>query len=94
MAYLESSSFVWALGFVHFAGLVSAWLARFSEGSRGQSPCHWLFFGCLGLIGTAALMSVAVGPRYLVVTCLTLSIMVLVAVWDVSEPHARRFQAQ
>ena len=82
MAYLESSSFVWLLGFVQFAGLVSAWLARLSEGSRGQASCHRLFFGCLALIGLAAMMSLALGPRYVLVSCITLSVMVLVAVWD------------
>lgn len=82
MAYLESSSFIWALGIMQFAGLVSAWLARLSEGSRGQSSCHWLFFGCLGLIGVATLLSVSIGLRYLLFSCLTLSVMVLIAVWD------------
>ncbi|MGD9719769.1 MAG: hypothetical protein AB7O59_00960 [Pirellulales bacterium] len=82
MAYLESTSFVWTLGFVQFAGLVSAWLARMSEGSRGQSSCHWLFLACLGLIGMGTMVSVSLGPRYLLFSCLTLSIMVLVAVWD------------
>ncbi len=82
MAYLESSSFVWALGFVQFAGLASAWLVRLSEGSRGQAHCHWLFFACLGLIGVATMLSVSLGPRYLLFSCLTISAMVLVAVWD------------
>jgi hypothetical protein len=88
MAYLESTSFAWTLGFVQIAGLVSAWLARVSEGSRGQASCHRLFFACLGVIGLASLASVALGPRYLLVCSLTLSVMVLVAVWDV-RPEAR-----
>ena len=82
MAYLESSSFIWALGFVQFTGLLSAWLARLSEGSRSQAHCHWLFFTCLGLIGVATMLSISWGPRYLLFCCLTLSAMVLVAVWD------------
>ncbi len=82
MAYLESSSFVWALGFVQFAGLASAWLVRLSEGSRGQAHCHCLFFACLGLIGGATMLAAPLGSRYLLFSCLTISAMVLVAVWD------------
>ncbi len=82
MAYLESSSFAWMFGIIQVAGLVSAWVARFSEGSRGQSSCQRLFFGFLGLIGLAAMLSVSLGNRYLLVSCITISIMVLVAVWD------------
>jgi hypothetical protein len=82
MPYLESSSFIWALGLVQIAGLVSAWLARLSEGSRGQASCHRLFYGCLGVIGLASMAAVTVGPRHLLVSCMTLSVMVLAAVWD------------
>jgi hypothetical protein len=91
MAYLESTSFAWVLGVVQFAGVFSAWLARFSEGSRGQASCHWLFLALLGLLGFAAMLSVSFGPKYLLFSCLTLSVMVLVAVWDVHpEPRARQ----
>jgi hypothetical protein len=82
MAYLETSSLIWGLGFLQIAGLLSAWLARLSEGSRGQASCHRLFFGCLALIGLASMAAVSLGPRYLRVSCMTLSVMVLVAVWD------------
>lgn len=82
MAYLETSSFVWALALVQFVGLISAWMARLSEGSRGQAHCHWLFLACLGLIGVATMLSVSLGLRYLLFSSLTLSAMVLVAVWD------------
>jgi hypothetical protein len=91
MVYLESSWFVWGLGIVQFAGLVSAWLTRLSEGSRGQSSCHCLFFACLALIGVATLLSVSLGMRTQLFCCLTLSIMVLTAVSDFSaEARARR----
>jgi hypothetical protein len=91
MAYLESSPFIWALGLVQFAGLLSAWLARLSEGSRGQAHCQTLYLACLGLIGVATMLSVSLGPRYLLFCGLTLSAMVLVAVWDFrAEPRPRR----
>ncbi len=82
MAYLDSPSFMWVLGIVQVAGLVSAWLARLSEGSANQASCHRLFFACLGVIGAATMLSVALGPRYLLISCITLSVMVLVAIWD------------
>jgi hypothetical protein len=82
MAYLESSSFAWVFGIIQVTGLVSAWLARFSEGSARQASCHRLFFGCLGVVGLITMLSVALGPRYLLLACITISVMVLVAVWD------------
>ena len=67
MAYLDGSTFVWALAIVQIAGLVSAPLARLSEGSRGQVPCHWLFLGCLAAIGLATMLAVHLGPRLIAV---------------------------
>jgi hypothetical protein len=91
MAYLDGSTFVWALAIVQIVGLVSAPLARLSEGSRGQVPCHWLFLGCLAAIGLATMLAVHLGPRSLLFCCLTMSIMVLVAVWDFrAHPRASR----
>ena len=83
MAYLETSFLVWTIGIIHIAGLVSAWLARLSEGSRSQASCQWLFFACLGLIGLTTMATVALGPRYWLASGITLSVMVLGAVWDV-----------
>jgi hypothetical protein len=82
MAYLESSSFAWVFGIVQVVGLASAWMARLSEGSANQSSCHRLFFGLLGAIGLMTMLSVTLGPRYLLVACFTIAAMVLVAVWD------------
>jgi hypothetical protein len=82
MAYLETSFFVWTLGFIQIAGLASAWLARLSEGSRRQASCQWLFVACLALIGVTTMASVALGPRYWLASGITLSVMVLAAIWD------------
>lgn len=91
MAYLDGSTFVWTLALVQIAGLVSAPLVRLSEGSRGQVACHLLFLGCLGLIGLATMLAAHLGPRYLLISCLSMSIMVLVAVWDFrAHPRAGR----
>ena len=88
MAYLQPVSLVWILVSIQIVGLASAWLARLSEGSRGQSSCQWLFFGCLALMGLTTMISLAVGPKYWLVSGATLSVMVLGAVWDF-RPAAR-----
>ena len=82
MAYLESSFLVWSLGLIQAAGLISAWLARLSEGSRSQAPCQCLFLAFLGLVGAATMLSAALGPRYWLASGATLSVMVLGAIWD------------
>ena len=82
MAYPESSFFACALAFIQVAGLLSAWLARASEGSCRQAWCQRLFLGCLGLAGGAAMLSVAFGPGYWLTSGMALSVMVLAAVWD------------
>jgi hypothetical protein len=82
MAYLEASLLLWGLGLIQIAGLTSAWLARFSEGSKRQACCHWVFLACLGLIGLTTMASLALGPKYWLPSGMTLSIMVLGAVWD------------
>jgi hypothetical protein len=47
--------------------------------------------GCLGAIGLATMLAVHLGPRSLLFCCLTMSIMVLVAVWDFrAHPRASR----
>ena len=82
MAYPETSFVVWSLIFVQIAGLISAWLARLSEGSRTQAPCQWLFLALLGLVGTATMAAVTLGPRYWLASGATLGVMILGAVWD------------
>lgn len=84
MAYLETSFLLWTLGFVQIAGLFSAWLARFSEGSRSQASFHGLFFACLALVGLITMVAVAFSFRYWLVSGATLAVMILAAIWDVS----------
>ncbi len=82
MSYPETSIIIWSLGIVQIAGLISAWLARLSEGSRSQRPCQWLFLTCLGLMGVMTMFSIALGLRYWLACGTTLSVMVLGAIWD------------
>jgi hypothetical protein len=88
MAYLETSFFAWLLGLIQIAGLLSAWLARLSEGSARQAWCQRLFVGCLALVGLSTMIVVALGARHWVASGATLSAMILAAIWDFSV-HAR-----
>lgn len=70
---------------VQVVGLCSACLTRIRASSRVQAWCRRLFLACLTLVGLVALMSAdaaANGPRFLVPYCVTLGVMVLVAIWD------------
>jgi hypothetical protein len=82
MAYLESSLLGSALALLQVIGLLSALLARLSEGSSQQSWCHWLFVSCLAVIGIATMAFVAAGTKHWLPSGATLSLMVLAAVWD------------
>lgn len=88
MAYLETSFLTWLLGLLQIAGLLSAWLARLSEGSSRQAWCQCLFVGCLALVGLSTMVFVALGARYWLGPGATLSVMILTAVWDF-RAHAR-----
>jgi hypothetical protein len=54
---LPPSTVLWVIGIVQCAGLISAWLARASEGSRRQGRCQWFFLGCLAALGLVTLAS-------------------------------------
>ena len=72
------------LGGIQAVGLLSAWLARFTEGSQHQ---HWyqrLFFLCLLLLGVATLAALLSSPTACVMAGATFSVMVLAATWDFS----------
>ena len=89
MAYLDVSFLTWSMGLLQVAGLVSAWLARFSEGSPRQTYCQWFFMACLGLVGFSIMLSMAFGTRYWLASGTTLSVMILAAIWDFSHAHGR-----
>lgn len=88
MAYPEGSNIVFLFSLIQAAGLASAWLARLSEGSAHQAPCHWLFFGLLAAVGATIMVSIALGTGWLA-SGATLSVMVLAAIWDF-RAHAPR----
>jgi hypothetical protein len=72
------------LGGIQIVGLISAWLARFTEGSQHQ---HWyqrLFFVCLLMLGMATIAAMHSSPGACVMTGATFAVMVLAATWDFS----------
>lgn len=72
------------LGCLQAVGLLSAWLARFTEGSRHE---HWyqrLFFVCLLALGVATITALLSSPTACVMAGATFSVMVLAATWDFS----------
>jgi len=86
MSYLEPSFLVWSLGVIQILGLISAWLARLSEGSASQASCQRLFIACLALVGLTTMASIALSPtpKYWLASGVTLGVMILAAIWDFS----------
>jgi hypothetical protein len=82
MSLLETSFVLWIFGILQFVGLLSAWLARLSEGSRSQSSCQWLFLSCMALVSLTTMVSLAYDTRYWLASGSTLSVMVLAVIWD------------
>jgi hypothetical protein len=72
----------WGLVAIQIAGLISAWLARLSEGSRGQGHFQIAFFACMVLVGLGTIVSLSLPPGRWLFSGATLSLMVLAAVWD------------
>ncbi len=82
MSVLHSSVALWAFVVAQILGLVSAWCARLSEGSTRQTPCQWLFFGCLILVGIATIFALRLGSGPWLTSGSTLSLMVLTVTCD------------
>ena len=67
---------------VQLLGLLSAWIARLSEGSSRQTAAQRLFFVSLALVGVATLVSLGLGPGAWLSSAIVLSVMVVGAVCD------------
>ena len=78
----DSPSVLWLFVAAQLLGVLSAWLARLSEGSVCQAVSQWMFFGVLPLMGAATMVALAVGPGCWLACCATLSVMVLTVTCD------------
>ena len=74
--------FVWALVAIQILGMISAGVARLSEGSRSQASCQGFFFALLFLVGIATVVAVTLGPGCWLISSSTLSLMVLTVTCD------------
>jgi hypothetical protein len=72
---------------VQIVGLLSAWIARRSEGSRHQSICRAVFYFCLVLVALTAMVTFSVGPGGTLACGATLSIMVVATIGEFDRPR-------
>ena len=91
MFSIEPSQLGWVLGCVQVLGLVSAWVARVSVGSRYQLAWQRLFLGSLLVVGASTIVSLGLNPGCWVVSGATMALMVLTVTCDFG--HSRRAAA-
>jgi hypothetical protein len=82
MAALNATQLFWAFSSVHFIGLLSAALARLAENRSGQAQFQALFFGALAVVALTTVASMGLGWEAWMVSGGTLSMMVVMAIWD------------
>lgn len=78
----DSSTALWLLVVAQFLGVLSAWVARLSEGSCCQAVSQYVFFGVLPLMGVTTAAAMAIGPGCWLTCSATLAIMVLTVTCD------------
>jgi len=78
----DSPAALWLLVAAQILGVLSAFAARFSEGSPRQAISQAMFLGALPLMGAATLLALAVGPGCWLGCAATLAIMVLTVTCD------------
>jgi hypothetical protein len=79
MLFLEGSAAIWAVSLIQVLGVVSALLARFSEGCACESLCQRLFFVCLFLVAASAVVSFGLEPGCWLASGGILAVMVVIA---------------
>lgn len=79
---IDAAMILWAFGCVQIAGLVTAWIARISEGSATQLLFQRLFLLFLLANGLATMYAMQMGAGYWLSSAATLGVMVLAAVCD------------
>jgi hypothetical protein len=75
-------SLFWVIVAMQTLGLLSAWLARYSVGSRSERSCQWLFFSCLTLVGCSTVVAMSVSAASWLFCAGTLALMVIAVVYD------------
>jgi len=78
----DSPAALWLLVAAQILGVLSAFAARFSEGSPRQAISQAMFLGVLPLMGVATLLALAVGPGCWLGCAATLAVMILTVTCD------------
>ena len=90
MGYHDGSLVAWAIAAIQAMGLVSAFCARASVGSRGQSWCQAVCLACLALVGLSSLIAaISSYPLIWLASSANFGVMVMAAIWDLSPKEAR-----
>jgi hypothetical protein len=79
---IDSPAVLWLLIAAQIIGVLSACIARLSEGSSRQAVSQWAFFATLSLMGPATIVALTVGPGYWLACSASLAFMVLVVTCD------------
>lgn len=83
----ESSPALWFFVLAQLFGVLSAWLARLSEGSACQTLSQGLFFLALPFMGIMTAAALAVGPGWWLCCSATLAVMILTVTCDFRKSH-------
>jgi hypothetical protein len=78
----DSPATLWLLVAAQILGVLTAFAARFSEGSPHQAISQGMFFAVLLLMGAATLVALAVGPGCWLGCAATLAVMILTVTCD------------
>ncbi|MBN2216490.1 MAG: hypothetical protein JW719_03845 [Pirellulales bacterium] len=87
MTYLEGSAIPWAVVSVHVLGLLSACLARFSEGCGCQKFYRGLFLVFLVLVAGSAIVSMGFEPECWLTSGTILAVMMVAATFPLGRSH-------
>ncbi len=94
MISIDSPTTTWALYSLLASGLLFAWTARVSIGTRHQGLFQLLFLGVFAGVGGLAVFAPTLGPTWHCWSGGVLCAMALAAVWDLRGPHSARMVAE
>jgi hypothetical protein len=80
----ESSAALEILVAAQCCGILTAVLARLSEGSFIAAAFQWVFFVALALVGAATAVAITIGPGIWVACATSFAVMVLLATCDLN----------
>jgi hypothetical protein len=85
MGSLQGPTVSWVVLTIQLSGIVSACLARFSEGCACQRFCQGLFFLCLALVAASAVVTLRLEPDCWLTSGGILAAMVVTATFQLGQ---------